>query len=172
MISTLLDLLGNYYVSKDLASFEAVARSIHAAIPGDTISLQFLGLAYYRTGRIKDAKRIFDALIKRPMAVLEKCRSKAVVATIADDSAVTECYREATRKRPVLSQAWYDLGIVLLEIGRKEQAIAALRSALRANPDNALAKQAQMRAESATVNASANDSSGAPESPLESATAA
>ena len=147
MISTLVDLLGNYYASNDLISFEAVARSIHAVIPGDTISLQFLGLAYYRTGRITDAKGVFDALVKHPLAVIDRCRRNAVVASTADDSAVAECYKEATRKRPYLARAWYDLGVVLLEFGRKEQAIAAFRSALRANPDSALAAQALARAE-------------------------
>ena len=35
MISTLVDLL---------VSFEAMARRLHSAIPGDQMSLQFLGL--------------------------------------------------------------------------------------------------------------------------------
>ena len=163
MISTLVDLLGNYYASNDLISFEAAARSIHAVIPGDTISLQFLGLAYYRTGRITDAKGVFDALVKHPVAVFDKCRRKAVVANSADDSAIAECYKEATRKRPVLARVWYDLGVVLLEVGTKELAAGAFRSAMRANPDDALAAQALLRAERGAVSEAGNEDKIAPE---------
>jgi len=165
MISTLVDLLGNFYASNDLINFEAMARSLHAAIPGDTISLQFLGLVYYRTGRVKDAKGIFDAIVKRPVAVLARCKrgvtavsgergTNEEVATTADtnsvSSAVAECYKEATRKRPYLAKAWYDLGMVFLELGRAEQAIAAFRNSLRANPDNGPAIAALAQAESMT----------------------
>ena len=83
--------------------------------------------------------------------MIDDCRRKAIVASTADDSAVAECYKEATRKRPYLARAWYDLGVVLLEFGRKEQAIAAFRSALRANPDSTLAAHALARAETAAA---------------------
>ena len=53
MISTLVNLLGGYYESSDFAKVEAIAKTIHRAVPGDEVSLKVLGLAYYRTGRIK-----------------------------------------------------------------------------------------------------------------------
>jgi len=49
MISTLVNLLGAYYESNDFAKVEAIAKTIHRAVPGDEVSLKFLGLAYYRT---------------------------------------------------------------------------------------------------------------------------
>jgi len=130
MLSTLVDLLGNFYVSNDLPNFEAIARSIHAAVPGDQVSLQFLGLAYYRTGRVKDAIRIFDRVVRRrkPTHELERRQGPR------DDSATAACYREATRHCPELAQAWYDLGMVLQDLGKYEQAIPAYRSALIAQP--------------------------------------
>ena len=46
MIRTLVDLLGTFYASNDLSNFEFIARSIYSSVPGETVSLQFLGLAY------------------------------------------------------------------------------------------------------------------------------
>ena len=55
MISTLVNLLGSFYENKDYAKAESIANRIHLAIPGVQVSLQFLGLVFYHTGRIVDA---------------------------------------------------------------------------------------------------------------------
>lgn len=135
MISTLVDLLANFYARNDYANFEAIARSLLNAIPNDQVSLQFLGLAYYRTGRVKDATRIFDKVIRR--------RKPSRVETHMDDvelsrvdHAATACYQEATRHSPELARAWYDLGTALSELGKYEQAIPAFRSSLIAQPES------------------------------------
>ena len=111
MISTLVNLLGGFYESNDFAKVETIAHSIHTAVPEDQVSLKFLGLAYYRTGRIKDAKRLFDRVQglqkAKPDAVSEK--------TETGDSAVLAVSREATRRVPYLAQAWRDLGNALRE---------------------------------------------------------
>ena len=62
MISTLVDLL---------VSFEAMARRLHSAIPADQMSLQFLGLVYFQTGRTAGVKRLFDKLRLRRVAPVE-----------------------------------------------------------------------------------------------------
>ena len=124
MISTLVDLLGSFYANNDLANVETIARSLHAAIPGDQVSLQFLGLVYYRMGRVKEAVRVFDKVACR--------HAPSVAATSAQgDSAVEVCYREATRRNPSLAKAWYDLGNALLALRKFELAIPAFRSSLR-----------------------------------------
>ncbi len=123
MISTLVDLLGNYYASNDFTNVEAIARSIHATIPGDQVSLQFIGLAYYRTGRVKDAIRIFDNVQQKRKP--------------AGGNAVAEvCYQQATRRSPYLGQLWYDLGTALLDLKKFELAIPAFRSSLKAHPES------------------------------------
>ena len=138
MIGTLVDLLGSFYASNDLINFEAMARSLHAAIPGDQMSLQFLGLVYYRTGRIKDAKSLFDKLRLRRAASndIDDIAASGEPA-IPDDPATLACYQEATRQRPYLARAWYDLGSILMELGRFEQAVAVFRNSLKADPANA-----------------------------------
>jgi Flp pilus assembly protein TadD len=128
MISTLVDLLGNFYISNDFTNVEAIARSIHAAIPSDQVSLQFLGLVYYRTGRVKEAIRVFNKVLGRRKPAPQKDLSQG-------DSAAAVCYREATRHNPDLAQVWYDLGATLLNLRKVELALPAFRNALIARPD-------------------------------------
>ena len=72
MISTLINLLGSFYERKEFTKAEAIARNMHTAIPGDRVSLKFLGLVYYRTGRINEAIRLFDQLERQPNLCAEK----------------------------------------------------------------------------------------------------
>jgi hypothetical protein len=61
MINALFDLLGTFYQSGELEQAEWIARSILQAIPDDIVSLQFLGLLYYRTRRRSEAMQAFNA---------------------------------------------------------------------------------------------------------------
>ena len=114
MISTLINLLGSFYESKEFTKAEAIARNMHTAIPGDRVSLKFLGLVYYRTGRINEAIRLFDQLERQANSSAEK------QVTAPADSAVVACAREAMLRVPYLAQAWRDLGNALLKL-RKSQ---------------------------------------------------
>jgi len=106
MISTLVNLLGGFYESSDFAKVEAIAHSINKAVPGDEVSLKFLGLVYYRTGRTNDAMRLFNRVHRRTSARPEKIESGT--------SAVAAVAREASRRVPYLAQAWCDLGRALM----------------------------------------------------------
>jgi Flp pilus assembly protein TadD len=139
MIRTLVDLLGNFYARNDFANFEAIARSLLAAIPNDQVSLQFLGLVYYRTGRINDAIQVFERVVCRRPAQPELLPEKAEGEIATGDSAAAVCYQEATRDRPELARAWYDVGTTLVELGKIEAALPAFRSALSAQPESAQA---------------------------------
>ncbi len=137
MIRTLVDLLGNFYARNDFANFETIARSLLAAIPNDQVSLQFLGLVYYRTGRINDAIQVFDRVVRRRQ---EQPEHPAEPTTERDlvlgNSAAAACYQEATRDRPELARAWYDVGTTMVELGKVEEALPAFRSALSAQPES------------------------------------
>jgi len=126
MISTLINLLASFYESKEFTKVETIARSIHTAIPADQVSLKFLGLVYYRTGRIKDAIRLFDQVQVEQDAVIDAERARP--ETI--DSAVAACSREATRRIPYLAQAWQELGTALLKL--RTRAPLSLNNALMA----------------------------------------
>ena len=131
MISTLINLLGGFYESNDFAKVEAIARTIHTAVPGDEVSLKFLGLAYYRTGRIKDANRLFDRVYRRTSDRLETIEPSS--------SAAAAVSREATHRVPYLADAWCELGNALMKQKGHELAPPSFKSACLANERLALA---------------------------------
>ena len=121
MISTLINLLGRSYESNDFAKAETIAHSIHQAVPGDEVSLKFLGLVYYRTGRIKDAMQLFDRIRRRQSVRPEKIE--------AGTSAVVAVSQEATRRFPYLAQAWHDLECALMKLKSLEPASPSFQGA-------------------------------------------
>jgi tetratricopeptide (TPR) repeat protein len=130
MITTLVNLLAHFYSLDDFSNVEAIARSIQACVPADQVSLQFLGLVYYRTGRIKDALRIFDKVDGKAPAETGEGES------LPAKTAAAVCYEEATKDSPQLARAWYDLGNALLELRKFNLAIPAFRSSLSAQPEH------------------------------------
>jgi len=116
MISTLINLLGSFYERKEFSKAETIAHNIHTAIPRDQVSLKFLGLVYYRTGRINEAMRLFDQLERSPDSAL------ATQETAPLDSAAVACAREATLRVPYLAQAWRDLGNALSKLRKFQRA--------------------------------------------------
>ena len=117
MISALVNLLGSFYENKDYAGVERIANRIRVSIPRDQVSLQFLGLVYYHTGRVVDAMKVFERVQCRQVVDI----AAAPVSADALDSAVTEVSREAGRRVPYLAQAWRDLGQALMRV-RESQA--------------------------------------------------
>lgn len=134
MIAALVDLLGNFYANNDLANVEVIARAMHAAVPNDLVSLQFLGLVYYRKGRINEAVSIFDKVIRRRDPSAHPGVSDGNAGLADGDLPAAVCYREATRRSHHLAKAWYDLGAVLLRLQKSDLAISAFRSSLSAHP--------------------------------------
>lgn len=145
MISTLVDLLGNFYASNDFTHFETIARTIQASVPNDLVSLQFLGLAYYQTGRINEAVSVFDRVVRRKKPLAGAVDAPVVAELSEDDNCAEICYREATRHGSQLAKAWYDLGTVLLKLKKFDLAIPAFRNYLAARPARVRAKLALRR---------------------------
>lgn len=125
MIDALFDLLGTFYQSGDLLQAESIARSILQAIPDDIVSLQLLGLVYYRTQRRDQAMQAFrvaDAAAGVP------ARGELSLQASA------QCLQAASAHGSTLANAWYELGLILFRLRRYPQAIRALRAALSARP--------------------------------------
>ncbi|MBE2258597.1 MAG: tetratricopeptide repeat protein [Candidatus Accumulibacter sp.] len=137
MIDALFDLFGNFYQSGNLAQAEWIARSILQAIPDDVVSLQLLGLVYYRTKRRKEAMQAFGA------AEIDPGAQAAVDG--GGLRASTQCLRAASGRGSTLAGAWYELGLLLFRLGRYPQALGALQAALSARPDFAAARRAIAR---------------------------
>lgn len=132
MIHTLINLLGSFYESNDLSRTETIARSIHTAIPDDQVSLKFLGIVYFRTGRVKDAIRVFDQVECRQDAALVAEAQRPPAGSPGVDSAVLACSLEARRRVPYLAQAWQDLGKALQKLRPFDSAQQAAGGALPA----------------------------------------
>ncbi|WP_313953117.1 tetratricopeptide repeat protein [Accumulibacter sp.] len=136
MIDALFDLLGAFYQDGNLAQAESIARSILQAIPDDIISLQFLGLLYYRTNRRSEAMQAFGA------AATDRPGEPAADDDEGHLRASAQCLRAASGNGSALAGAWYDLGLVLFRLRRYPQALGALQAALSARPDFQAARRA------------------------------
>ena len=139
MIDALFDLFGTFHQRGDLVQAEAIARMIRQAIPDDCVSLQFLGLTWYRTGRREKAIEAFKAAAACPH---DRRGSFHIDRRL---HAATQCQRAARGIGPALPGVWYDLGLVLFRLRRYQQAIDAFQTALSGRPDFPAAQRALTR---------------------------
>jgi tetratricopeptide (TPR) repeat protein len=140
MIDAMLELFGTFYQTGNFLQAERIACRILEAIPDDLVSLQFLGLVYYRTGRREEAIEAFNTAA---------CRGLDRDSNIHVDSrlrASAQCLRAARLPGSAVAAAWYDLGVVLFRLRRHQQAISAFQSALAGRPDFRAAQRAIARA--------------------------
>lgn len=126
MITALIDLLGAYYQAGNFAQVATVARSMLSAIPGDLVALQFLGLAYYRSGRIDDARQVFQQVAQQ----LDQGEPGQIAGSSELASDIT--YREATRPGSGLADGWYRIGKLLKGWRLTKPATLAFRAAMAA----------------------------------------
>ncbi|MBL8423707.1 MAG: tetratricopeptide repeat protein [Candidatus Accumulibacter phosphatis] len=139
MIDALFELLGTLYQKGDFAQAERVANGIQQTIPGDVVSLQFLGLLCYRSGRRADALRAFIA------AAGNDADSPGPPGVANSLHASTHCLRAARTQGSALASAWYDMGLILFRLRRYQQAITALQEVTRALPNDRAAQRAIVR---------------------------
>ena len=138
MIDALFDLLGTFYQSGDLLQAEWIARSILQAIPDDIVSLQLLGLVYYRTQRRDQALQAFHAADAAATGAMPARVDRSLQAS-------ARCLQAASGHGATLAGAWYELGLILFRLRRYPQAIRALRAALAARPGFGKAQRAIAR---------------------------
>lgn len=136
MINALFDLLGMFYQSGDFVQAEWMARSILLAIPDDIVSLQLLGLVYYRTERRAQALQAFSAAAGDP------CDSRGPTDVNRNLQASAQCLQAASGHGSMLAGAWYELGLVLFRLRRYPQATNAFQAAVSARPDFREARRA------------------------------
>ncbi|MBL8374615.1 tetratricopeptide repeat protein, partial [Accumulibacter sp.] len=139
MIDALFDLFGTFYQTGNFLQAERIACRILETIPDDIVSLQFLGLVYYRTGRREEAIEAFNAATCRGLDDGTHPRVDSRLRASA------QCLRAARVPGSAVATAWYDLGLVLLRLRRHQQAISAFQSALSGRPDFRAAQRAIAR---------------------------
>jgi cytochrome c-type biogenesis protein CcmH/NrfG len=126
VIPALLDLLATFYQAGNLDQVETVARSMLATIPDDIVSLQFLGLALYQTGRFDDAYRAF-----KQVATRFNEQPGATRPTDCEPAAAAS-YRAAIRADSGLAEGWWQIARVLAKLGFRAAAGRAYQAALAA----------------------------------------
>ncbi|HMX16347.1 MAG TPA: hypothetical protein PKD29_05800 [Rhodocyclaceae bacterium] len=126
MISAMVDLLAGCYQAGNLDQMEAIARSLLAAIPEDTVALQFLGLALYLGGRLDDARLVFLRAVAPP-------RGQPPATTC--EQAREASLRLATRPGSGLAGAWVRIAGILRDYGLREAARRARRAAVASSLD-------------------------------------
>jgi hypothetical protein len=105
MISGLMDLLNTCYECGDFALMEVVAKTVQQSIPGEIVSLHFLGLAYLKTGRPGSALSLFKRLRKKiPFAKGVGSRAGDYQPLPDTHTAEAGCYLEATSLNPGLAR--------------------------------------------------------------------
>ena len=131
MINALLELLSNSYHCGDLAQMEVIASTLLHAIPDDIVSMQFLGLVYYRKGKLDSAINLFS----RARGEKQSSHVDMKRTTEGHKIAAAACYFEATLPSTQLADGWYEVGVTLHGLGQLEQAVSAYRAAIAARPD-------------------------------------
>jgi tetratricopeptide (TPR) repeat protein len=126
MITALIDLMGIYYQSGNLNQMGVIARSILAAIPGDVVALQFLGLALYRMGDIEAARRVFSKLYTKA----DEAKSEVLVTT--GELASATMLRLARSPASGLGDAWQSIAHALTKLGFKSAATQAYEASVAA----------------------------------------
>jgi predicted Zn-dependent protease len=143
MLRRLFELFAWHYAIGNMAVVEAVVHGILRTVPDDLISLQFLGLVYYRTGRIDDATRVFRAAAPN-QSPMDKLVSEGGECFLSrnGDSAAAACCLAATGHNPDLAIAWRDLSLALHDLGLPEQAVRAQHLASVTHLDSLVARSA------------------------------
>jgi hypothetical protein len=124
MITALVDYLAMFCQAGNVEQMEMIARSMLAAIPGDLVALQFLGLALYQRGHVDDAYRTF----KQVADDLEQQEEWDGQSVCEPASVVT--LRVATQAHSGLSEGWNRIALILNKFGLHKSADRALEAAL------------------------------------------
>lgn len=103
MLRKFFELFAWHYASGNMALVEAVVHTILRTVPDDLISPQFLGLVYYRTGRIDAATRVLRAAAPMPSPLDEfVSEGDDYFLSRHGNSAAAACCLAATCRNPDL----------------------------------------------------------------------
>lgn len=114
---------------------------LRRAIALDPLSAPFpetLGLMLNATGRSAEAAILFEkAATLAPEDPIPPYYAALAWAEAGNSAKIESNLREAVRRDPAQSRAWYNLGLLLQQDGRTDEALAALATAERAGPRDA-----------------------------------
>lgn len=115
------------------SALKAYKTGIHSS-PEDSSLLYNLGLAQYKQGKITDAIDNFEKAIRQDVSGRVSTLSHGHLGKIYYDQEnwknAEYHFREATRLQPDNAQNQYNLGLVALKLGKKEEAVSYFKRAL------------------------------------------
>jgi tetratricopeptide (TPR) repeat protein len=110
MIYTFIDFLAACYKAGNFPQMETIARTMLDVVPDNLVSLLFIGLALYQTGRLDDAYLIFKSAVASQDPLAERAEPKVC------ETANAALFRAATRPQSGLSDAWRDIASALYKL--------------------------------------------------------
>jgi tetratricopeptide (TPR) repeat protein len=136
-ISVLVEQAKRAHQAGQLQQAEQMYRSVLAAAPHHPEATHYLGLLYYRLGRLDEALQLLAEACRLDRANPLYWFNTGVVAQRAGkrDEAV-RAYQQALVFNPRHLEARVNLGNVLKELGRLDEAEAAYEHVLRTAPDH------------------------------------
>jgi predicted O-linked N-acetylglucosamine transferase (SPINDLY family) len=110
--------------------------------PMDTSLDQTLAeaIAHHQAGRMDEAERLYRIIMASPAAPAAASFSFALLCTAQNRlQEAIDAYCRAIAIQPDFSNAYVNLGTLVLNLGQREEAVALLRRAIAISPENAMA---------------------------------
>jgi len=124
--------------AQDWQGLLAHCRRWTQAEPRSAAAWDFLGIAYARLGRYREAVEAHrEALRLNPGNARIWYNLGVSYGELGRYREALEASREAVRLAPDKAVAWHNLGVSYKELGRYREAVEAYREALRLKPDDA-----------------------------------
>lgn len=102
--------------------------------PSNMQALSELGYVYLETGRFSSARSVLEVAVTNQPDLLSCLSLGHVYEKLNLNSLAMKCYEEALRINPKCSDAWEEIGLVLLSQGRLVEAEASLRRSIDVDP--------------------------------------
>ena len=125
-----------------LAEVEATARRILGRRPDLAVAHEWLGLSLAGQRRLDEAAAELRRSLELDPGRPESHFNLALLYLDSRPDLAADHLERALERRPVLVEGWYRLADAHLRLGRKDDAITALRQALRVDPDHTAAGDA------------------------------
>jgi Tfp pilus assembly protein PilF len=115
----------------------ALLQRAAAKDSNDALVLLNLGVCYHHLGRLEQAEAALRRAVERDdrQAPFYYDLGAAYLDDPARSAEAEQALSAATRLAPDYSDAWYDLGVARIKLGRKKEALDAFRRTIALKPD-------------------------------------
>ena len=134
-----------YHGLGDMQRSEEILHSLVKDNPNNLDAQLRLGTLYLESGRLKEAVNEFESVIEKrkdslqaqqAAELLDRVRSNEKLAGKMTLSERLALDKAAVQQNPDDRQAWLDLGLLYVQMNKRDEAIEALNNVIRLNPDD------------------------------------